>query len=84
MPSPAINIRVEPEMLARIDAAVKRSGGTRTSWFHALIEAGLERPVAMPKPPRRTGRTTADAKAARTSMCIHRMQPGAFCKRCDS
>lgn len=91
-----MTIRLEPELLARIDAEAKRVGGTRTSWVLAMIEAGLTRPkVARAgestesafasdgnlKPPRRTGRLP---EKKRQTMCEHRMPAGAFCRRCDS
>lgn len=83
VPSPTITIRVEPELLARIDAEMRRTGETRTAWMRSAIESHIERKSALPKPAAARPKPSR-AAVARTSMCEHRMKPEQFCRRCDS
>ena len=48
-----ISLRFDTQVLARIDAAAKRLGISRTAWLHLaagdLLEAGDERDVGAPR-----------------------------------
>lgn len=82
MPSPTVTIRLDAELLARIDAEASRIGGTRTSWILAIIEAGLTKPRLVGGDRREKAKRAA--KGPRTAMCVHRIKPEHYCKRCDS
>ena len=41
-----VNLKVEPELLARIDAEAERLGQTRTMFILRGVEAGLLAPIA--------------------------------------
>ncbi len=88
MPTPRTAFRIEPELLARIDARAKAEGVNRTVFVVAAVEDALAEPrrVAPQRTPPTTRRNTLDGKMVHPKDCPHpitrRIKGTAMCGVC--